>query len=112
MKLTRRSYYYRAKETSPDKALEDRIGDICLAFPRYGYRRVTKQLQREGWPVNHKRVARIMRQKGWSCKPRKRLIRTTNSRHGFETYPNLAKDLHPVAVNQLWVADITFISGS
>jgi putative transposase len=109
MNLPRRSHYYRAKEHTTDKALEARIGNICLAFPRYGYRRVTRQLQREGWPVNHKKVARLMRQKGWNCKPLKRWIRTTNSRHDFEIYPNLARDFHPEAVNRLWVADITYI---
>ena len=60
MQLPRGSYYYKAKEKLSDKALEARIGDICLEFPGYGYRRVTKQLHREGWIVNHKKVYRIM----------------------------------------------------
>jgi len=69
MKLPRRSYYYTAKGEDPDKKLEARINDICLEFPRYGYRRVTKQLYREGWTVNHKKVYRIMREKGWLILP-------------------------------------------
>ena len=60
MKLSQRSYYYKEKETSSDNALESRIGDICLEFHGYGYRRVTKQLHREGWIVNHKKVYRTM----------------------------------------------------
>ena len=64
MELPRRSYYYKPKNNCSDGALEARIGDLCLEFPRYGYRRVTKQLHREGWMVNHKRVARIMRENG------------------------------------------------
>ena len=110
MDLPRRTYYYEPKDTPADEALIDRIGDICLEFPRYGYRRVTKQLQREGWAVNHKKVARIMRERNWSCRPRKkRWLVTTNSNHGFPVYPNLTKGLSIRTINQLWVADITYI---
>ena len=69
MILPQRSYYYKEKEKSSDNAMESRIGDICLEFSGYGYRRVTKQLHREGWRVNHKKVFRIMREKGWTCRP-------------------------------------------
>ncbi len=110
MQLPRRSYYYRASNTPSDEALIERIGDICLEFARYGYRRVTKQLQREGWIVNHKKVARIMREKGWSCRPRKKKwVTTTNSNHSLQIYPNLIKGLHLRTIDQLWVADITYI---
>ena len=110
MSLPRRSYYYRPRSTPCDEVLIDRIGDICLEFPRYGYRRVTKQLHREGWMVNHKKVARIMREKGWSCRARKkRWVVTTNSNHGLSIYPNLIRGLAISAINQLWVADITYI---
>jgi len=57
MNIPRRSFYHRRKGKSPDKVLESRIGDICLEFSGYGYRRVTRQLHREGWRVNHKKVA-------------------------------------------------------
>jgi len=110
MKLPRRSYYYTAKGKDPDKELEARINDICLEFPRYWYRRVTKQLHREGWIVNHKRVYRIMRVNGWLCRPRKKKwIATTDSNHGYHIYSNLVKGLDIHAVNQVWVADITYI---
>jgi len=110
MNLSRRSYYYQHKDPSSDDALEARISDICLEFSGYGYRRVTKQLQREGWIINHKKVARIMREKGWSRRSRKRKwVTTTDSDHGFQVYPNLVKDLEITAINQLWVADITYI---
>jgi putative transposase len=110
MQLPQRSYYYKPKAKPSDAALAARMADICLEFPGYGYRRVTKQLHREGWIVNHKKVARIMRDKGWSCRPRKKKwITTTNSDHGFKIYPNLIKGLKINAVNQLWVADITYI---
>ena len=84
MKLPRRTYYYKPKKKPSDKVLMTRMEQICLEYPRYGYRRVTKQLQREGWIVNHKKVARIMREKGWSCRPHKRKwISTTDSNHKF-----------------------------
>jgi putative transposase len=72
MDLPRRSFYHKEKEEFHDKDLEARIGDICLEFSGYGYRRVTQQLHREGLAINHKKVARIMREKGWSCRPRKK----------------------------------------
>ena len=109
MNLPRRSFYHKEKEEAPDKDLESRIGDICLEFSGYGYRRVTKQHHREGLRVNHKKVSRIMRKKGLQCRPRKRWTRTTDSNHGFRIYPNLVRDIKISAINQLWVADITYI---
>jgi putative transposase len=110
MKLPRRTYYYKPKKKPSDQALIKRMEQMCLDFPRYGYRRVTKQLQREGWIINHKKVARIMREKGWSCRPRKRKwICTTDSNHNFRVYPNLIQDRTVDGINQLWVADITYI---
>jgi len=110
MQLPRRSYYYKPKNKPSDEAMISRMEDICLEFPRYGYRRVTKQLRREGWTVNHKKVARIMRERGWSCRPRKKKwICTTDSNHGFQVYPNLIKEQVFSGLNQVWVADITYI---
>jgi len=110
MNLPRRSFYHQRRDKSPDKGLETRIDDICLEFSGYGYRRVTKQLHREGWHVNHKKVYRIMREKGWLYRPRKKQwITTTDSSHGFRIYPNLVKDIKTNAINQVWVADITYI---
>lgn len=110
MSLPKRSYYYKSKAAPADGALIERMGDLLLEFPGYGYRRITKQLHREGWIVNHKKVARIMREKGWSCRPRKKKwIATTNSNHGLRIYPNLIKGITLTDLNQLWVADITYI---
>jgi len=109
MNLPRRSFYHKEKEEVSDKDLESRIGDICLEFSGYGYRRVTKHLHREGLRVNHKKVSRIMRKKGLQCRPRKRWARTTDSNHGFRIYPNLVRDIKISAINQVWVADITYI---
>jgi len=68
MKISRSTFYYRAKEKPFEELkaeidLEDEIEKICLNWPRYGYRRVSKQLHREGWSANHKRVLRMMRER-------------------------------------------------
>ena len=95
---------------APDrnKELPHQIKSIALEFPRYGYRRITKQLQRNGQKVNHKRVLKIMRIQGLTRKIKRFRICTTNSNHGFKTYPNLVKNLEVINLNQVWVADITY----
>lgn len=81
---------------------------IVLAFPGYGYRRVTHELRRQGWRVNAKRVLRLMREAGLLCQPQRRFVVTTDSRHG-RGYPNLLRE-HPVRRrDEAWVADITYI---
>ena len=111
MSLPRSSYYYKPKlqEISPeDRALEQRIEEITEEFPKYGYRKVTRQLHRDGNPVNHKKVHRIMREKGLLVTKSRRFVKTTDSNHPYPIYPNLIKDLMVTAVNQVWVADITY----
>jgi putative transposase len=114
MKLSRSSFYYRPKSQSPDRKkletdLRDRIEAICLGFPRYGYRRVTWQLKREGKQVNHKKVLRLMRESDLLCRVKRRRVSTTNSRHRFPRYPNLIKGLVITRLNQVWLSDITYI---
>ncbi len=108
-----RSWYYERLERPPqverDIALRDAVERIVLELPGYGYRRVTKALQREGWAVNHKRVLRVMRQESLLCQLKRRFVVTTDSRHALRTYPNLAAELAPTGPDQLWVADITYV---
>jgi len=89
--------------------VRDEIQKIACEFPRYGYRRVTHELGRRNINVNHKRVHRLMKEDNLLCT--KRLFRpvTTDSNHNLRVYPNLAKDLKVTGLNQLWVADITYI---
>lgn len=92
-----------------DAALRDAIEAIVLECPGYGYRRVTAQLHRDGWTVNHKRVLRVMRQEALVCGLQRRWTATTDSRHNLQTYPNLLGERLLTQVNQAWVADITYI---
>jgi putative transposase len=111
MKLARSSYYYRSRrQTVVRDAVEKRIALLCAEFPRYGYRRITAQLRTEGVNINHKAVARVMRQQGLQVRPLRRFVRTTDSQHDSPIFPNLARALIPAAADQLWVADITYIA--
>jgi len=113
--MTRATYYRPAGAVAPGceaVLLRERIEAIVLEFPGYGYRRVTKQLEREGWLVNHKRVLRIMREESLLCQLRRRWMRTTDSAHGLRTYPNLLAHAGWRALtglDQAWVADITYV---
>jgi transposase-like protein len=110
--MSRAGYYrcFRKPEPQPEIiALRDQIQKIALTFPAYGYRRITEELDRRGYLINHKRVLRLMRQDNLLCLRKKSFLRTTNSAHPFPVFPNVAATLRTTAVNQLWVADITYI---
>ena len=113
MNLPRSTFYYRARspaETAPtDAEITALIEDIQDEFPRYGYRRVTHELRRHGLIVNHKKVSRIMRLAGLGVRPRKRYVRTTDSRHDQPIHPNLYRNRIPDRPDQVWVADFTYI---
>jgi len=114
MGLARSTYYDHSQQQSMEaqKAeadLRDRIEQIVVEHARYGYRRVTYQLRREGYKINHKRVARIMREQSLQCQVKRRWVKTTDSNHGYRIYPNLIKELEIKGRNQVWVADITYI---
>ena len=90
--------------------LRDLVQRLSLANPRYGYRRITELVRREGWWANRKRIARIRREDNLLClgKPVFKPA-TTDSRHSWLVWPNLARHLKPMDVDQLWVADITYV---
>lgn len=108
-----RSWYYERpsveEKAQKDVAVQDAIERIVLAFPGYGYRRVTAALRREGWNVNHKRVLRIMRQESLLCQLRRRFAPTTDSAHAFGRYPNLIEDVEIGGLDGVWVSDITYV---
>ena len=110
--LSRASYYrWGIPRPSFPVAMElrDQIQKLALEFPAYGYRRITAELGRRGFQVNHKHVLRLMHQDNLLCLRHKAFVVTTDSRHTLPVYPNLVRDLVPNGVNQLWVADITYI---
>jgi len=108
-----RAGYYRFLTTpqasDTDLDLRDAIQRIALEFPSYGRPRVTAELHRRGWQVGHNRVHRIMREDNLLCLRRRKFVITTNSNHDRPVYPNRARDLVLTDINQLWVADITYI---
>jgi len=110
--VSRRSFYRFDPDAKPgerDMDLRDAIQRIALEMPSYGRPRITAELRRHGWVVNPKRVHRIMREDNLLCLRRRKFIVTTDSRHGFRVYPNLAGEMKLTSVNQLWIADITYI---
>jgi putative transposase len=110
MGLARSTYYDEPKSQPVGEArLVEQIKEICAEWPAYGYRRVTAELHGEGRIVNHKKVMRLMKQNRLTVRPRRRFIATTDSDHEGPIFPNLAKNIVPTNLNQLWVADITYI---
>lgn len=108
-----RATYYRWQLAEPgldqDMEVRAQIQTIALEMPAYGYRRVTYELQRRGFVVNHKRVLRLMREDNLLCLRKRGFVRTTDSAHVLAAYPNLLPTLTVDGLDHLWVADITYI---
>ncbi len=102
------SHYYQPTRRD-ESELKAAIGDLSGCWPTYGYRRVTAELKRAGWVVNHKRVARLMAELGLQAKVKRAGQRTTDSNHDGPRFPNLVRELAVVRPDQVWVADITYI---
>jgi len=109
MSIPRSSYYHTPNAPDVERTLADRIEQIAEEYEKYGYRRMTAQLHREGFSINHKKVSRIMREKGLKAKQTRRYVKTTDSNHPYPVYPNLIKNQLITDINQVWVADITYI---
>jgi putative transposase len=111
--VSRRGFYRSLREQQPvEEEVEVRsaIQQIALEHRRrYGYRRITAERHRQGMPVNHKRAARIMREDNLLGMQPKRSVVTTNSNHKLGIYLNLTNRMKLTGINQLWVADITYI---
>jgi len=109
-----RSSYYKWKDHGfvdfSDNYLRKEIQGIVLEFPFYGYRRITYELKRRKIIVNSKKVRRIMKEDNLICRKKKAFRPvTTQSDHDYNIYPNLVKDIEVTGLNQVWVADITYI---
>ena len=108
-----RAGYYRfldpEKPAPADMDLRDEIQKIALEWPSYGSRRIQRELKDRGWEVNRKRVQRLMREDHLLCVRKRKFVVTTDSAHGLKVYPNLAGSMILTGVDQLWIADITYI---
>ena len=108
-----RAGYYRfldpVKPAPADMDLRDAMQKIGAEWPCYGSRRITRELQAGGWEVNRKRVRRLMREDNLLCVAKRKFVVTTDSAHGLKVYPNRASAMTLTGVDQLWVADITYI---
>lgn len=111
--VSRAGYYRHLLERHPEEEeveVRAAIQEIALRHRRrYGYRRMTAELRRRGLQVNHKRVVRLMREDNLLAIRQRYFVITTDSRHDLEVYLNLAKRMKLTAVNQLWIADLTYI---
>ena len=111
--VSRASYYRHWQQAAPrqeETALRDVVQRQAVAHRHYGYRRVTALVRRDGWAVNHKRVLRLMRTDNLLCLRRRAFVpATTDSRHGWRVVPNLARGMQLTGLDQLWVADITYL---
>jgi transposase InsO family protein len=111
--VSRGSFYRFDGDSRPqpdtDLDLRDAIQRIALEWPSYGRPRITAELRRRGWKVNPKRVYRLMREDNLLCVRKRKFVVTTDSNHGRKVYPNLAGEMVLTGIDQLWVADITYI---
>ena len=111
-KVSRAGFYRFPSPRSGGNAeveLRDAMQRIALEFPSYGWPRMTEELKRRGWAANHKRVYRLMREDNLLCLRRRKFVVTTDSGHHLPVYPNLACERTLTGLDQLWVADITYI---
>jgi putative transposase len=111
--VSRASFYRSLQKREPaleEMELRGAIQQIFMEHRRrYGYRRIAKELRRRGLVVNRKRVQRLMQTDNLLAVQRRAFVATTNSNHDFEVYLNLASRVKLSGLNQLWVADITYI---
>jgi transposase InsO family protein len=111
-RVSRAGFYRHYEEHQPrqaDVTLRDLIQQIVLENRGYGYRRVSAELRHRGVVANRKRVLRLMREDNLLAVRKQRFVFTTDSRHGYAVYANLAARLQLTGINQLWVADITYV---
>ncbi|MGH8674302.1 MAG: IS3 family transposase [Burkholderiales bacterium] len=111
--LSRASYYRHWRASAPreeEACVRDAIQHAALKNRFYGYRRITFELKRQGLIVNHKRVLRLMRKDNLLCLRKRPFVPvTTQSNHGWKVVPNLARKMLLTGLDQLWVADITYV---
>ena len=108
-----RAGYYRfqnpEKPAPRDMKLREDMQKIAVEWSCYGSRRMARELRARGWDINRKRVQRLMREDNLLCVAKRKFVVTTDSGHELKVYPNLAASMLLTDVDQLWIADITYI---
>jgi putative transposase len=111
--VSRAGYYRHWLNSAPrqeETSVRDQIQCIALKHRFYGYRRIAVELRKQGFVANHKRVLRLMRQDNLLALRRRPFVPvTTQSQHSWPVVPNLARAMAPTGLDQLWVADITYV---
>lgn len=110
MGIARSTYYDRPVRSADDTELVEAMHAIKDEFEAYGWRRMQAALGQQGWVVNHKKLKRLMREHGLNARHRRRYVATTDSDHDQPIFPNRAKDMIVDGPNQLWVADLTYVT--
>ena len=110
--VSRASFYREWEQRAPDEArvaLRDAVQRISLSDRKMGYRPVTELVKRAGFVVGEEKVREIRRTDNLLAVRRRKFVVTTDGNHRFRVHPNLAESMEVAAINQLWVADMTYI---
>jgi transposase InsO family protein len=110
--VSRASFYRGWEQKAPGEAataLRDAAQKASLKHRTYGYRRIAALLERDGFHVGQEKVRRILKADNLLAIRRRKFIATTDSDHPFRVHQNLAQSLELTGLDQLWVADITYI---
>ena len=106
--FNRSSFYYHPQEDPSEELLRSEIKKLAGAYPRYGYRRITQLLVRQGYTVGTRRVARLMKESNLLVSV-KRACQTTKSLQGDKPWRNLLENVEVSRQDQVWVSDITYV---
>lgn len=114
MEISTSAYYYdpkvaRAEQEEMEADIRGKVEQIRVELPRTGYRMLLGHLRKSGVKIGERRLRNVLKKFKLQIKPKRRFVRTTDSRHGFRVYENRIKALSLNRINQVWASDITYI---